>query len=84
MTTIVKTTSSGGKVRITTPAAAALPNALGADPMAALVAAVTTPAPAPAPAVDPMAAARAIFAAGLADVQKTSDRWTTDYASAMN
>jgi hypothetical protein len=31
-----------------------------------------------------MAEAREIFAAGLADVQKTSDRWTSDYASAMN
>ena len=31
-----------------------------------------------------MAEARAIFAAGLADVQKTSDRWTSDYAAAMN
>jgi len=84
MTTIVKTTSSGGKVKITTPAAAADPNALGsADPMAALVAAVTVPA-VTVPAVDPMAEARAIFAAGLADVQKTSDRWTTDYSAAMN
>lgn len=31
-----------------------------------------------------MADARAAFAAGLADVQKTSDRWTSDYADALN
>jgi len=93
-TVIMKTTSSGGKVRITTPATVVLTDAekamvlaatnYSADPMAALVAAVTVPAPAPAPVIDPMAEARAIFAAGLADVQKTSDRWTTDYAAAMN
>ena len=83
-TTIIKTTTSGGKVRITKPAAAALPNALGsADPIAAFIASVTVPA-VTVPAVDPMAEARAIFAAGLADVQKTSDRWTTDYSAAMN
>jgi hypothetical protein len=73
-TVIMKTTSSGGKVKITN---------YSADPMAALIAAVTVPA-VTVPAVDPMAEARAIFAAGLADVQKTSDRWTTDYAAAMN
>jgi len=86
MTITVKTTSSGGKVRITSPATVVLTEAEKAmvlaatviDPMAALVAAVTVPA------VDPMAEARAIFAAGLADVQKTSDRWTTDYSAAMN
>ena len=31
-----------------------------------------------------MAEARAAFAAGLAEVEKTGDRWTSDYASAMN
>ena len=31
-----------------------------------------------------MAEARAAFAAGLADVQKTSDRWTSDYSEALN
>ena len=82
-TTIIKTTSSGGKVKITT---ATNPNALGsADPIAALVAAVTPLiTDETVVVVDPMAEARAIFAAGLADVQKTSDRWTTDYAQAMN
>jgi hypothetical protein len=87
MTTVItKTTSSGGKVRIKPAVTPANPNALGAtNPLAAIVAAVTAPAPAPAPAAfDPLAEARAAFAAGLADVQKTSDRWTSDYAAAMN
>jgi hypothetical protein len=93
-TVIIKTTSSGGKVKITTPAAIVLTEAEKAmvlaatviDPMAALVAAVTVPliTDETVVVIDPMAAARAIFAAGLADVQKTSDRWTTDYAQTMN
>jgi hypothetical protein len=85
-TTIIKTTTSGGKVKITTPATTPAPNALGsADPIAAFIASVTTtPLITDETVVDPMAEARAIFAAGLADVQKTSDRWTSDYASAMN
>jgi hypothetical protein len=92
-TTIIKTTSSGGKVKITTPAvvltdaekAMVLAAVTPANPLAALVAAVTVPAVTTVmPPVDPMEEARAIFAAGLADVQKTSDRWTTDYAAAMN
>jgi hypothetical protein len=85
-TTIIKTTTSGGKVKITTPATTPAPNALGsADPIAAFIASVTTtPLITTVMPVDPMAEARAIFAAGLADVQKTSDRWTSDYASAMN
>jgi len=91
-TTTIKTTASGGKVRITTPATVVLTEAekamvlaavTPADPMAALVAAVT-PLITDETVIDPMAAARAAFAAGLADVQKTSDRWTTDYSAAMN
>lgn len=74
MTTVIMKTSSGGKVRITP---ATTPEAFAA----AFIANVTA---APAPVIDPMAEARAIFAAGLADVQKTSDRWTSDYAQAMN
>jgi hypothetical protein len=84
MTTVItKTTSSGGKVKITT-ATATNPNALGskADPLAALIASVS-----PATTIeiiDPLAEARAAFAAGLAEVEKTSDRWTSNYAAAMN
>ena len=91
-TTIIKTTTSGGKVKITTPivltdaekAMVLAATNYSADPMAALVAAVTVPLITDETVIDPMAAAREIFAAGLADVQKTSDRWTSDYASAMN
>jgi len=92
-TTIIKTTTSGGKVKITTPTvvltdaekAMVLAAVTPANPLAALVAAVTTtPLITDETVVDPMAEARAAFAAGLAEVQKTSDRWTTDYSAAMN
>ena len=47
-------------------------------------AAVTPATPATPAAVDPMADARAAFAAGMGEAQKTSDRWTSDYSAKMN
>lgn len=93
MTTVItKTTASGATVKITKPAAIVLTDAEKAmvlaatviDPMAALVASVTAPLITDETVIDPMAEARAIFATGLADAQKTNDRWTSDYAAAMN
>ena len=93
MTATITTTSTGAKVRTTTikPTAPATikPTApatapTGMDAITALVAAATAPAVPTAPTVDPLASARAEFANALGEANKSSDRWTQNYAAALN
>jgi hypothetical protein len=92
-TTTTTTTSTGAKVRIVNAnkgAATAPAIPTGMDAIAAMVAAATIPAatiPAatiPAATIDPLAEDRAAFASALGNANQTTDRWTQNYAAALN